>query len=192
MIVASRNVIVLCFRIVDIAAVAEGVGFCQGFIGGCGIDIAPGVVGVLHQSRSGAVQNGGNVTLKICCVIVGGAVAGHAHRRTAGIVGKVQGNRRRRTGVHRGGNGHLAERTAIVHILVSHRLRRNQGSCCSGTLDYYFLRHFRSSDSGRGDGRNRSTSTNYFPTACTSPANHIVPQSICVIGFIAVTACTGI
>jgi len=97
--------------VVDIAAVAEGVegaeGGCHGAGGGNGV--APGVIAVVNDRRSAAVQNGNHITLQVGDIVVGSAVIGNGHRHTYGIIGKVQ-----RVITH----GHLTQATAVVDVAI--------------------------------------------------------------------------
>ena len=94
-----------------IAPVAQGVvgsqGTCHGTAGA--ENVAPGIVGIGDHSRSGGVQDGGDIALEVGGVVVSGAVVGDGQRGAAGIVGKVQG-----VTIHR----HLAHLAAIVDIAV--------------------------------------------------------------------------
>jgi len=110
-IITAGYIVEPCLGIIDIAPVAQGVVGAQGAGHGTadGKGLAPGVVGVGDHSRSGGVQDGGDIALEVGGIIVGGAVVGDGHGCTAGIVGKIQ-----RIPIHR----HLAQLAAVVDIAV--------------------------------------------------------------------------
>ena len=110
-VVAALEVVEAGFGIIDIAPVAQGVVGAQGAGHGTGgsENVAPGIVGVGDHSRSGGVQDGGDIALEVGGVVVSGAVVDHGQRCAAGIVGKIQ-----RIPIHR----HLAQLAAIVDIAV--------------------------------------------------------------------------
>ena len=110
-IVSALEVVEAGFGIIDIAPVAQGVVGAQGAGHGTGgaENVAPGIVGIGDHSRSGGVQDRGDIALEVGGIIVSGAVAGDGQRRTTGIVGKGQG-----VAAH----GHLAQLAAIVDIAV--------------------------------------------------------------------------
>ena len=72
-------------------------------------NVAPGIVGVGDHSRSGGVQDGGDIPLEVGGVVVSGTVVGDGQRCAVGLIGKGQG-----VAAH----GHLAQLTAIVDIAV--------------------------------------------------------------------------
>ena len=91
-VVSALEVIGFCFRVVDIATVAEGVILAEGGChGACaGLFVAPGIVGVADHRASAAIQNGYNIPLQIGCIVVGGTVIGHSHGTAGRVIGKVQ------------------------------------------------------------------------------------------------------
>ena len=64
-IVAGLEVIEGGFGVVDIAAVAQGVGFAEGCRHGAGgiSNIAPGIVGIFHDNGAAAVHDGNDIAL---------------------------------------------------------------------------------------------------------------------------------
>ena len=96
--------------VVDVASIAEGIqgakGVCHGAVGG--ENVAPGIVGIGHDGRSGGIQDRRYIALEVGNVVVGGAVVRYRHG-SAGIVGKVQ---------HIASNGHLAQAGTIVDVVI--------------------------------------------------------------------------
>ena len=110
-VVSALEVVEAVFGIVDIAPVAQGIVGAQGASHGTGgaENVAPGIVGVGDHSRSGGVQDGGDIALEVGGIVVSGAVVGDGQRGAAGLIGKGQG-----VAAH----GHLTQLAAIVDIAV--------------------------------------------------------------------------
>lgn len=65
------EVVIAGFRIIDIAAIQQGVICAYGIgLAGKGMDIAPGIVGIGYDCCAAGTVNGRNVTLNICFVII--------------------------------------------------------------------------------------------------------------------------
>ena len=88
-VVAGLEVIEPGFGVVDVAAVAQGIDFCQG--AGSGQDLAVGIVGVGGYDLLIAVQDRQNIALEVGDIVVGGAIIGQGVGVTAFIVEEVQG-----------------------------------------------------------------------------------------------------
>ena len=76
-IVAGLEVIEAGFGVVDIAAVAQGVGFAEGCRHGAGgiSNIAPGIVGIFHHDSAAAVHDGKNIALEVGYIEIRGSVS---------------------------------------------------------------------------------------------------------------------
>ena len=77
--------------VVDVATVAEGVGFaesgCHG--AGGGLERAPCVVDVIDDGSAGGVDDFDYITLYIGNVVIGSTVIADGHGRAGSIIGKV-------------------------------------------------------------------------------------------------------
>ena len=87
---------------------AEGGGKGAGAVAAGGV-VAPCVVGVGNDGCACAVQNSGDVTLEIGCVVIGSAVVGDGLGCAGRVVGEIQG-----IAVHR----HLHKLASVVDIAV--------------------------------------------------------------------------
>ena len=78
-IITAGYIVEPCLGIEDIAPVAQGVvgsqGTCHGTAGA--ENVAPGIVGVGDHSRSGGVQDGGDIPLEVGGIVVSGSVVGY-------------------------------------------------------------------------------------------------------------------
>ena len=90
-IVSALQILQPRFRVVDVSAVAQWVLFAEGCgqRAGGGQQIAPCVVGVIHDARAAGIDKAGHVALRVLDVEVLRAVAVHG-QRAGRIVGEVQ------------------------------------------------------------------------------------------------------
>ena len=108
---SALEVVEACLGIVDIAPVADGVQRAQG---GChraaGFEkFAPGVIGVGDHCGTGGVQDGGDIALKVCCIVIGGAVMDQGEGRSGCVIEEGQGI---------AAYGHAAQEAAVIDIAV--------------------------------------------------------------------------
>ena len=92
-VITGLQVVEICFDIVNIATVAQGIPFSQKIrnpryicVASCG-GITPGIVGVADQSGPGAVPDRDDITLQIGYIEIGSTVVDQRQRCTVGISG---------------------------------------------------------------------------------------------------------
>ena len=91
-IVTALEVVQPRFGVVEVTAVAEGVGISQAIChGACGRqNVAPRIVGIRHHLRAAAVDQSGHVTLRVLQIEILRAIVGDGHGADL-VVGEVQG-----------------------------------------------------------------------------------------------------
>ena len=120
-VVAGLEVIQGILSIIDISTVAQGIMDTEvGSHGaGCAKELAPCVVSVLDNRCTAGIQNSGNVTLQVSCIVVIGTIVGDGQGSAGRVIGKVQGI---------AAHGHLAQTAAVIDIAVSGRTVGSLGS----------------------------------------------------------------
>ena len=90
-IITALEVVEACFLVVDVAAVAEGVGLAEGRgqRAGGGQYLAPGVIGISHHLIAGSICQTQYITLRVFQVEIFGAAVSHGGWAGA-VVGIVQ------------------------------------------------------------------------------------------------------
>ena len=119
-VISGLEIIQPGLAVIYIGTITQRVGLAEGGgeAAGGGQHLSPGVVGILDNDGSAGIQNGNNITLQVCDIVIGNPVACHGGRITIGIICEGQKIRNRRSVIHDGPDIHLHKGIAAVNIAV--------------------------------------------------------------------------